>query len=196
MAGVSLDAAALIGSSEDVTNGGATGLTSVVTPVSFSVVSDESNQLWLWSPQVLIGKTLVMLSNQTISAGSTYYCNVTKPGRVSISSSMTGDYSVPICFVDRDGTVKQFHTGTLSIEGEEEEEEGGGEEGGGEEEEEEEEGFKGIKFVGTNDSTNWKSSSEDPDATYTFKTNTNSNVVVDVTGTETNATITIGVYYK
>lgn len=177
MAGLNIDAVATAGTSGTATVNGqvapSTGPTAVLS--SFSVYSDASNQLFLKSPQVLVDGKLKTLNDVSVSAGYTHYCNVTDQGAVSISASPSGKYSVPVCKIGTDGTVLQYHAGTLSV--------GGGGGGGG------------IKFVGTDGSSNW-SGDVTSSATYTFATGGDSNVVVKVSGTNTNATIAIDVYYK
>lgn len=54
----------------------------------------------------------------------------------------------------------------------------------------------GLKFVGTDESTNWGSEDGTPMQTITFASAKDSNVQVKVGGTKKNPTITIGVYYK
>lgn len=54
----------------------------------------------------------------------------------------------------------------------------------------------GLKFVGTDDSTNWTSEDGTPMQTISFKSAKDSNVQVKVSGSKKNPIITIGVYYK
>ena len=54
----------------------------------------------------------------------------------------------------------------------------------------------GVKFVGTDNSSNYTEKDGEPNQTITFASATDSNVKVTVNGTKDSATITIGVYYK